>query len=391
MAFFSRCFLYLFLSCIFFASESQACPVLLGDVHRSRSKLPEHSSPSFREPRVFLRGEGKQPRVGDVAYYLNNDRDYLPIRIDSVSTDGTRLTGVSLMDGNEIHNISISDLSRSHHPREFSRTKLSKVMNNFKIGDPIQLKDIDGELISGTFTGFSETGYLRIVSASGEKIGIFPESIVDGSVKALAVEQAHTLMPYHDRPSNFKVVVSTRSPAVAARIDRWKRFMSINGIDESSPKNAETLKKIEEIWRESLVSEIASRETSQYGRRRDELSHTDDSGVRVLDLGDALDTACAVCLEQSLAFHRLLSEIGFDSDIVTGSVPPDGRHAWVQVYDERGRSIGIIDSNSTKSFHPNFDDYRRTFIRIDDEVDDVIVEHRQRVATPTSIDWRTVF
>ena len=34
-------------------------------------------------------------------------------------------------------------------------------------------------------------------------------------------------------------------------------------------------------------------------------------------------------------------------------------HAWLQIYDENGNPVEIIDSNSTRRIHPNYQDYNR--------------------------------
>lgn len=346
----------------------------------------------------FLRGSGATPEPGQIAYRATDD-GYEAIRIESVSADGKTVSGVSLKDGTPIDDTSVARLSRTSRADSASGSRaFANINRNFDQGEAIRFTERgpDGELIehTGTFVGYSEKGYLKIVNADGKRVGVYPEYINDGSIKKLEIKGSQTIQPryYDEPPYDMEVRVSSADPRVRAQVDSWNQRLINSGVTPEMPKNRSTLEKLEEVWRKDLVQDVASNETRRsYGDARNGLAVKDESGARVLNLGDTFEGECAVCLEQSLGLHRLLAEQGFVSEVVSGEVFGGG-HVWLEVFDKRGNSLGIIDSNNTKSLHRNMDEYRKALAaRYGKPVspDAATIDHRQVLMEPAQVQWQS--
>ena len=162
------------------------------------------------------------------------------------------------------------------------------------------------------------------------------------------------------------VRVDVESP----RLERWMNeatdiIEERTGIRPNPGRqlSPEERNRIYRVWLNDVVKKVESKEPSRdYGDARDRIiGGGTNKGVG--SLGEILDAEAAVCRELSMFGSVLLSEYGLKSKVVTGNVltrtGKHGGHAWIQVYDDYGRPLEIIDSNNTRSIHPDFSDYDR--------------------------------
>ena len=132
------------------------------------------------------------------------------------------------------------------------------------------------------------------------------------------------------------------------------------------------------VWLRHLVPMVEDPNRRRgYGDIRDQI--IESQGGRG-DLGSILQGRGAVCRELSMCASVLFSEYGIRSNVVTGNVNTGlirvrnnkgqlvelanenrrgSGHAWLQVYDENGRPVEIVDSNFTRNIHPDYQDYNQ--------------------------------
>ena len=127
-----------------------------------------------------------------------------------------------------------------------------------------------------------------------------------------------------------------------------------------------------EAYLRRIVPMIESKDKANYAQKRGCIMQEGRA-----TLSEILDSQAAVCSDLSMFASVLLSEYNVRSKIVTGRTRAElaptrnergevvmvevsnnpNRHAWIQVYDRNNRPLEILDSNYTKSVHPNFADY----------------------------------
>lgn len=116
--------------------------------------------------------------------------------------------------------------------------------------------------------------------------------------------------------------------------------------------------KVYKAWLEDVAPRIED-QSSNYADARDQIIK---AGGQKADLGEIVDQRAAVCRELSICGSVLFNEYGIKNQVVTGNVytdtPDFGGHAWIQVLGSDGKKLELIDSNNTRSVHPDLDDYK---------------------------------
>ena len=114
------------------------------------------------------------------------------------------------------------------------------------------------------------------------------------------------------------------------------------------------------VWLDDVVGKVEDQNFGNYANGRQRII---DEGGGKADLGKILDERSAVCRELSMFGHVLLSEYGLRSTVMNGIVGTrsagGGGHAWIQIFDSKGRPLEILDSNNTRSIHPDAGDYEQ--------------------------------
>ncbi len=171
------------------------------------------------------------------------------------------------------------------------------------------------------------------------------------------------------------VEVDMHSP----RLQRWVRTATDIITKETGipPKlnrelSTEERHRLYEAYLRRIVPMIESKDKANYAQKRGCIMQ----GGRAT-LSEILDSQAAVCSDLSMFASVLLSEYNVRSKIVTGRTRAEtaprrnergevvmvevsenlNRHAWIQIYDRNNRPLEILDSNYTRSVHPNFEDY----------------------------------
>ena len=122
--------------------------------------------------------------------------------------------------------------------------------------------------------------------------------------------------------------------------------------------------RLQQAWLQQVVKRVESRESfSQYGNNRS-LAAKRNAGRA--DLGQIIEEGKAVCLELSMFASTVFAQYGVKSKLMIGKTNlraadpgKHGYHAWLQIVDDRGRPLEIMDSNNSRSIHPDFEDYHQ--------------------------------
>lgn len=116
------------------------------------------------------------------------------------------------------------------------------------------------------------------------------------------------------------------------------------------------LEKVSNAWL-NYAKKIESKEDfSVYGAKRDQIIK---QGNNVGDLGHIATCEAAVCRELSIFGSVSFAEMGITSRVVKGNINGGG-HAWIEfINPKNGEVIGLVDSNYTRKFYHNWQEYYR--------------------------------
>ena len=125
---------------------------------------------------------------------------------------------------------------------------------------------------------------------------------------------------------------------------------------------------IYKVWLNEIVALVESNNKVSYAAERNRI-FSDDLKLwkTVSDIGRILDERAAVCLELSFFGAALFAEYGIKTAVVGGHLKESNRylirsgnrngHVWIQVIDESGQHLEVVDSNLTRKVHPDVIDY----------------------------------
>lgn len=131
----------------------------------------------------------------------------------------------------------------------------------------------------------------------------------------------------------------------------------VKPVDPGARPNPEQLERASKAWLQ-YAAKIESKETDEdaYDRARNEII---DKGKGRGDLGEIAVCEAAVCRELSIFGSLSLAELGYTTRVVTGDVT-GGAHAWIEFLDPKtNKVIGVLDSNYTKRFYSDPQEYYR--------------------------------
>lgn len=199
-------------------------------------------------------------------------------------------------------------------------------------------------------------------------------------LKALSSQDVRGVAVSGYEQRGFAIDLNLQSPGLRRWVGESQRMIreQLGITPDMHPLSPEQQRRLQEFWINQIRPKLESRELStnrSYGTDRADLASRNSGRA---DLGQVIEEGKAVCLELSMFASTLFSQYGIRSKLAIGHLNtnrPDpgmhGYHAWLNIYDERGNIIGVVDSNNTQRVHPDPQDYVRHFdgVRLEREIE----------------------